>query len=74
MIHDPSKVTSFGCGCNKGRSLSPGQTAQSRRVTIYQVLTNGNIVSEHESLPSARQEAVKVGGRVKVTSKVVTPS
>lgn len=73
MIHDPESILSFGCGCAKGRSLTPGQTAQSRRVTIYQVLASGNVVSEHESLPAARQEAVSVGGRVKVTSKVVTP-
>lgn len=73
MIHDPSKVTSFGCGCSKGRSLAtPGETSQSKRVTIYQVLANGNIESEHESLPAARQQAVAVSGRVKVTSKVIT--
>jgi hypothetical protein len=61
----------MGCGCNKKSTVGAGQTAQSRRVTIYQVLASGNVVSEHESLPSARQEAVSVGGRVKVTSKIV---
>lgn len=70
MIHDPTKVTSFGCGCNKGRT--PPAASNSRRVTIYEVLQNGSSVAEFASLPEARAKATEVGGRVKVTSKTVT--
>lgn len=63
----------MGCGCSKGRSLGDGSSSASlpRRVTVYQVLSNGNVLSEYDSLPVARKEAVAVGGRVKVTSKVI---
>lgn len=70
MIHDRDKVTSFGCGCNKGSKQVPGAAPAARRVTVYQVLTNGNVVNEFSSLPEARKAAIQAGGRVKVTSKV----
>lgn len=70
MIHDPTKITSFGCGCNKGRGAAAA-TPQSRRVTVYQVMTDGNVTDEYSSLPEARKAALAAGGRVKVTSKVV---
>lgn len=54
----------MGCGCGKG-----GITARSSRSTIYQVLVNGQVVSEHPTLPDARTAAITAGGRVKVTSK-----
>ena len=59
----------MGCGCNKGKA-GPGATPQSRRVTVYQVLTNGSVTNEYKSLPEARKAALAEGGRVKVTSKV----
>lgn len=71
MIHDPTQVTSFGCGCNKTKGSSPNISATPRRTTVYQVLASGEVVNEFESLPAARKEALAVGGRVKVASKVV---
>jgi hypothetical protein len=72
MIHDSSKVTSFGCGCNKKTAQVPGAGGASvRRATIYQVLDNGSVVSEFDTLGEARVAATQVGGRVKVTSKLV---
>lgn len=65
------KVTEFGCGCNKKTTGGAPITA-SRRVTIYEVQVNGASVEEFSSLPEARAKAVQLGGRVKVSSKVVT--
>lgn len=66
-------ITEFGCGCNKKVSGSPGANmTATRRVTVYEVQVNGNPVDEFETLPEARNKAVELGGRVKVSSKVVT--
>lgn len=62
----------MGCGCSKKVAGSAAQVAANRRVTIYEVQVANETVAEFESLPAARAEAVKVGGRVKVSSKVVT--
>lgn len=60
-----------GCGC--GKKVGGGSTASaSRRVTVYEVQVNGSSVEEFGSLPEARAKAVELGGRVKVSSKVVT--
>ena len=59
----------MGCNCNK---RSTGPLAASRRVTVYEVQVNGSSVDEFETLPAARAKAVELGGRVKVSSKVVT--
>lgn len=56
----------MGCGCGGKGQVS----ARASRSTIYQVLVNGSVVSEHPTLPDARSAAVTAGGRVKVTSKV----
>ena len=66
-----ARVITWGCGCNK-KTITGAPITTSRRVTIYEVQVNNNSVSEFESLPQARAEAVKLGGRVKVSSKVVT--
>lgn len=61
-------------GCNCGKKLNGqqrGATMQRTTSTVYQVLLNGSVDSEYGSLPEARQQAIKVGGRVKVTSKTV---
>jgi hypothetical protein len=59
----------MGCGCNKsGGNLG----TPSRRVTVYEVQVNGSSVDEFDTLPAARSKAVELGGRVKVSSKVVT--
>lgn len=60
----------MGCGCNKSKS-TPAGTSAPRRATVYQVLTNGSVLSEHNTLPEARAAATTAGGRVKVTSKLV---
>lgn len=60
----------MGCGCNKGKG-GVASAAAPRRVTVYQVLTDGNITNEFSTLPEARKAALSEGGRVKVTSKVV---
>lgn len=62
----------MGCGCGKKTAQVAGAGAPSaRRYTVYQVLSNGSVVSEHDTLPAARAAATAVGGRVKVTSKLV---
>lgn len=62
----------LGCGCNKSSAQAPGVSAASRRATVYQVLVGSIINSEFSTLPEARIKATEVGGRVKVTSKIVT--
>jgi hypothetical protein len=63
----------MGCGCGKKVAGSPGQNlVATRRVTVYEVQVNGSAVDEFDSLPDARNKAVELGGRVKVSSKVVS--
>lgn len=64
----------MGCGCGKSKApQAPGAgSASARRQTIYQVLVNGSVASEWPTLPEARTAATAAGGRVKVTSKLVT--
>lgn len=66
-------ILEFGCGCNKNKSAQvPGAgSASLRRATIYQVMANGSVVSEFDTLGEARIAATAAGGRVKVTSKLV---
>lgn len=61
----------MGCGCNK-KAVGGGSIVTSRRVTVYEVQVNGSSVDEFDTLPEARNKAVELGGRVKVSSKVVT--
>lgn len=61
----------MGCGCNKKVSGTAGATPASRRVTVYEVQVNGSSVSEYATLPEARSQAVALGGRVKVSTRVV---
>lgn len=61
----------MGCGCNK-KTVGGTPITASRRVTVYEVQVNGATVDEYENLPAARTKAVELGGRVKVSSKVVT--
>lgn len=60
----------MGCGCSK-KSTGINTTATARRVTVYEVQQGGASIAEFADLPSARAKAVEVGGRVKVSSKVV---
>lgn len=62
----------MGCGCGKKLAGNGANIVATRRVTVYEVQVGGNTVSDFASLPEARAEAVKLGGRVKVSSKVVT--
>lgn len=61
----------MGCGCGKSSGSPRGETSNMRRATVYQVLADSVVVSEHGTLPEARTEATKINGRVKVTSKIV---
>lgn len=61
----------MGCGCNKKSPQVAGASAPARRATVYQVMSNNAVIAEFETLQEARSEATKVGGRVKVTSKLV---
>lgn len=66
-------ITEFGCGCGKKVAGAAGANmVATRRVTVYEVQVNGSAVDEFDSLPEARTKAVELGGRVKVSSKVVT--
>lgn len=61
----------MGCGCG-GKSRIATSTNAVKRVTVFQVLSTTNtVVEEHSSLSEARAKATEVGGRVKVTSKIV---
>lgn len=61
----------MGCGCNKKTTVN-GNAVAGRRVTIYEVQVNGKSIEEYGNLPEARAKAVELGGRVKVSSKVVS--
>lgn len=66
-------MVKLGCGCggSKRAEQVPGVSAGSKRVTYYQVLVDSALHSEFTTLPEARSKATEVGGRIKVTSKVV---
>lgn len=66
------RLITIGCGCGGSRApQNPGASPAARRVTFYQVLVDSNIHSEFTTLPEARTKATEVGGRIKVTSKIV---
>lgn len=65
-------ITEFGCGCGSKAAGTGAPIATSRRVTVYEVQVGGSVVDEFENLPAARAKAIELGGRVKVSSKVVT--
>lgn len=59
-------ILAFGCGCNQAKAVA---VATTNRSTVYQVLApDQSVVGEFASLPEARQMAVSISGRVKVTS------
>lgn len=58
------------------RDTSPNATSNRpkkafRTVTAYQVLVNDEVTAEFFDLPSARNKAVEVGGRIRVESKKI---
>jgi hypothetical protein len=56
----------MGCGCNKAQAVA---VSQSNRNTLYQVINDNHaVVGEFANLREARQLAVEIAGRVKVTS------
>lgn len=61
----------MGCGCGK-KAVGGTPLTTTRRVTVYEVQVSGSTVDEYENLPAARAKAIELGGRVKVSSKVVT--
>lgn len=56
----------MGCGCSK-KGAAPALS--SSRITVYEVEVGGAVVSEFGTLAEARIEAVKIDGKIKVTSK-----
>lgn len=63
----------MGCNCGKSKTAQTSSvSAASRRVTVYQVMVDGSVASEFGALPEARKEATALGGRVKVTSKMIS--
>lgn len=66
-----ARVVTWGCGCGKKVAGNGANIQATRRITVYEVQVNGNSVDEFASLPEARAKAVQLGGRVKVSSKVV---
>lgn len=68
----------MGCGCNKGRSAAPLPQKthkvggnKTTRVATYEVIKDGSVVTTTSSPTSARSEARRVGGSVRVSSRVV---
>jgi len=44
---------------------------QMRRITVYEVIKDDKVVAELSDIPSARQKAIEVVGRIRVTSKTI---
>jgi len=42
-----------------------------RRITVYEVIKDDKVVAEFSDIPSARQKAIEVVGRIRVTSKTI---
>lgn len=65
------RAVAIGCNCGKNRSTTISTPVQ--RVTVYQVMSvkDGSVLEEYSNLTEARAEATKVGGRVRVQSKVL---
>jgi hypothetical protein len=62
-------ILAFGCGCNKAKSAG----SPVNRSTVYQVLAaDQSIAGEFASLQEARNLAVSISGRVKVSSVAKT--
>jgi hypothetical protein len=69
------------CGCSKGRSagtlptnrLETASPRRSARVAVYEVVTDGLVKLSTTSPAAARQEAKRLGGSVRVTSRPVDP-
>lgn len=70
----------MGCGCGKGKSGGPLPQTNHRtaaaptaaRVAVYEVVKDGAVVLSTTTPSSARSEAKRVGGSVRVTSRPVT--
>lgn len=60
----------MGCGCGS-KMAGNGSYSGAHRVTVYEVQVNGSTVEDFLTLPEARARAMELGGRVKVSSKVV---
>lgn len=63
----------MGCGCNKkinGQVIQQGATAGRR--AVYQVVKNGQVLSEFGTPMEARRAASEAGARVRIISQPVT--
>lgn len=60
----------MGCGCNK--KAAGTASAPAGRTTVYEVLdSNQAVVETFSSLQDARNKAIAITGRVRVTSKSI---
>lgn len=66
----------MGCGCNKRRGVN-GEIVTSGisagRKAVYQVVKDGQVVSEFSTPMEARKAASEVGARVRISSQAMTP-
>jgi hypothetical protein len=67
----------MGCGCGKSKNAGVPAAAQAAarevrsvgRIAVYQVVVGGEVVTSTESAGAARQEANRLGGSLRVTSR-----
>jgi hypothetical protein len=62
----------MGCGCAKKRGVNGeviSQGAFAGRKAVYQVVKDGQVVSEFGTPMEARKAATEAGGRVRITSQ-----
>ena len=59
----------MGCGC--GKKKAAGQTVGNTaiRTAVYQVVKDGQTVSEFSTPQEARKAAAEAGGRVRISSR-----
>jgi hypothetical protein len=64
------RAVDIGCGCGGKKNTTNGVVTNTSYGTVYQVMMpDGTVASEHESPVLARNQALAVGGRVRVTGK-----
>ena len=70
----------MGCGCRKNGVGALPASAQAAvqdvrsvgRVAVYQVVVDKQVVTQTESAAAARQEANRLGGSLRVSSRELT--
>lgn len=62
----------MGCGCGKKKAQGQVLGNTSIRTAVYQVVKDGQVVSEHSTPADARKAAAESSGRVRITSRAVS--